>query len=117
MQVISDGIQFCRLHTPIITKSWKLCAHEHDRVRLLIEDVRVVTLYWPRCNELKSWKSFPSLSYFLRRIHSTQDISHNVFDCLQKTNIKHLVHWVWLGCRAEKLMLGSLEWTYLGHNS
>jgi hypothetical protein len=117
MQVISDGIQFCRLHTPIITKSWKLCAHEHDRVRLLIEDVRVVTLYWPRCNELKSWKPFLSLSYFLRRIHSTQDISHNVFDCLWKTNIKHLVHWVWLGCRARKLMVGSLEWTYLGHNS
>jgi hypothetical protein len=27
------------------------------------------------------------------------------------------VHWVWLGCRARKLMVGSLEWTYLGHNS
>jgi len=42
MQVISDGIQFCCLHTPIKTKSRKLCAHEHDRVTLLIEDVRVV---------------------------------------------------------------------------
>ncbi len=73
-----------------------------------------LSLMWQ--TQLKSWKPFLSLSYFLIRIHSTEDISHNVFDCLRRTNIKHLVHWVWLGCRAEKLMVGSLEWTYLGHN-
>jgi hypothetical protein len=27
------------------------------------------------------------------------------------------MHWVWFGCRAKKLMVGSLEWTYLSHNS
>jgi hypothetical protein len=68
-------------------------------------------------NTTEKLEAFLSLSYFLKKIHSTKDISHNVSDCLRRTNSRHLVDWVWLGCRAEKLMVGTLEWTYLSHNS